>query len=125
MDFMNGVIFIKEVVTLSVIGLCVVCAIMIAASVMLCGGHRLYINGYHYFSEWRKKVGVILIGMAFAFLIFLAFSLRSGIPKKLGFTKIGGYEVTLTGEVDMDEFQERYEIIDYKNGVYTIKAKGS
>lgn len=123
MEFINGVILIKEAETFTVIGLCVVCAIVVAAIVMLCGGERLYINGKHYFSEWRKTVGVILMGMAFAVLIFLGFTLRSGIPKKLGFTEIGGYEVTLTGEVDMDEFQERYEIIDYENGVYTIKVK--
>lgn len=35
----------------------------------------------------------------------------------------GKYEVIVAADVDMNEFQERYEIIDFKNGVYTIKVK--
>jgi len=35
----------------------------------------------------------------------------------------GSYRVTVTEEVDMTEFQDTYEIIDYKDGVYTIKIR--
>ena len=125
MEFINGIVFIKEVEFLSVTGLCLFYAIVIAAFIMLCGGERLYVNELHYFSECRKKVEVILICAAFATLIFLAFTLKSDIPKKIGFTENGKYEVTLTGNVDMNEFQERYEIIDFKKGVYTIKVRES
>ena len=35
----------------------------------------------------------------------------------------GLYRVTVTAETDMTEFQDTYEIVDYKDGVYTIKPK--
>lgn len=35
----------------------------------------------------------------------------------------GKYRVVVTNEVDMDEFQRTYEIVDYKDGVYTIILK--
>ena len=35
----------------------------------------------------------------------------------------GLYRVTVTAEADMTEFQDTYEIVDYKDGVYTIKPK--
>ena len=35
----------------------------------------------------------------------------------------GLYRVTVTAETDMTEFQDTYEIIDYKDGVYTIKVR--
>lgn len=35
----------------------------------------------------------------------------------------GKYRVAVDDEVDMDEFQCIYEIVDYKDGVYTIKNK--
>lgn len=35
----------------------------------------------------------------------------------------GLYRVTVTAEADMAEFQNTYEIVDYKDGVYTIKPK--
>ena len=37
----------------------------------------------------------------------------------------GEYKVIVTAEADMTEFQDTYEIVDYKNGVYTIKAKSN
>ena len=35
----------------------------------------------------------------------------------------GLYRVTVTAEADMTEFQDTYEIEDYKDRVYTIKPK--
>lgn len=35
----------------------------------------------------------------------------------------GLYRVTVTAEADMTEFQDTYEIVDYKDGVYTIKVR--
>lgn len=78
MEFMNGVVLIKEIVTLSIVGsLAFFCAELIAIALAY-GGVILHIKGrsYCYFSA-------------------------------------------------MNEFQERYEIISYENGVYTIKVKGS
>jgi len=36
----------------------------------------------------------------------------------------GLYRVTVTVETDMTEFQDTYEIVDYKDGVYTVQMKG-
>ena len=36
----------------------------------------------------------------------------------------GLYRVTVTVETDMTEFQDTYEIVDYKDGVYTVRMKG-
>ena len=35
----------------------------------------------------------------------------------------GLYRVTVTADADMTEFQNTYEIVDYKDGVYTIKVR--
>ena len=36
----------------------------------------------------------------------------------------GLYRVTVTVETDMTEFQDTYKIVDYKDGVYTVRMKG-
>jgi len=35
----------------------------------------------------------------------------------------GKYKVTVSSNVDMNEFQNRYNIIDFENGIYTVKPK--
>ncbi len=37
----------------------------------------------------------------------------------------GKYEVVVNSDVDMNEFQSKYDIIDYNDGVYTVKPKGN
>ena len=36
----------------------------------------------------------------------------------------GEYKVITTQDVSMTEFQDTYEIVDYKDGVYTVRMKG-
>lgn len=36
----------------------------------------------------------------------------------------GEYKVITTQDVDMTEFQDTYEITNYKDGVYTVRMKG-
>ncbi|MCM1524155.1 MAG: hypothetical protein NC120_06820 [Ruminococcus sp.] len=125
---MNGVIFIKEVTNLSVFGSYLIGAILIAATVMSFGGVKLHIDGYRDFSDFKKIVGVILSVVGVALMVSLWAVINSddfmSYADSLGLTEsTGKYEVTVTAEADMNEFQERYEIINFENGVYTIKLK--
>ena len=36
----------------------------------------------------------------------------------------GEYKVITTQDVDMTEFEDTYEITNYKDGVYTVRMKG-
>ena len=129
MEFINGVIFLNEVLVLSVVGSCILGAFVIIATVMMFGGAALSINGYRDFSDGKKMFGIIVCLIGVALSVSLSALLRSN---KITYVFNWGltdhtekYEVTVTADVDMNEFQERYEIIDYENGVYTIKVKKS
>lgn len=37
----------------------------------------------------------------------------------------GELKVVVSDTVDMNVFQEKYEIINFENGVYTVKSKGN
>ena len=130
MEFINGVIFLNEVLVLSVVGSCILGAFVIIATVMMFGGAALSINGYRDFSDGKKMFGIIVCLIGVALSVSLSALLRSNkityVFDNWGLTDhTGKYEVTTTADVDMNEFQERYEIIDYENGVYTIKVKKS
>lgn len=128
MEFINGVIFLKEVLVLSLKGSCILGAMVIIAVIIMFGGLRLCIDGYRDFSDGKKIFGVIicLIGIALS-ITFSAFFGNNDIAyffDNWGLTyHTGEYEVTVTADIDMNEFQERYEIVDFENGVYTIKVK--
>lgn len=130
MNFINGVILINEIMVLSTVGSYVLLVMLIVFFVMALGGVKLYINGRSYFSTWRRIVGIIISLVGIALLMTLWVSVRSNliihIAYPLGFAEhTGKYEVTVDNNVDMNEFYERYEIIDYENGVYTIKVRES
>lgn len=130
MEFINGVIFLNEVLVLSVVGSCILGAFVIIATVMMFGGAALSINGYRDFSDGKKMFGIIICLIGIALSVSLSALLRSNkityVFDNWGLTDhTEKYEVTVTADVDMNEFQERYEIIDYENGVYTIKVKES
>lgn len=130
MEFINGVIFLNEVLVLSVVGSCILGAFVIIATAMMFGGAALSINGYRDFSDGEKIFGIIVCLIGIALSVSLSVLLRSNeityVFDNWGLTDhTGKYEVTTTVDVDMNEFQERYEIIDYENGVYTIKVKES
>ncbi len=128
MEFMNGVVLIKEIMTLSIAGALVVfCAELIAVA-FACGGTILHIKGRSYFSAWRKITGMIISFVGLFLLILLLGLYKSNliisIAEELGLADhTGTYKVAVIADVDMNEFQERYEIINYENGVYTIKVK--
>ncbi len=132
MNFINGVILVKEVVTFSVLGLCLVGVIILVLTAISLGGIKLHIDGRRSFSDGMKILGMIISIVGIILMIsfygfmnmnnnnFISFADSLG----LGLTEhTGEYEVTVTAEADMNEFQEQYEILDYKDGVYTIKLK--
>lgn len=129
MYFMDGVILIKEVVVTSLVGNILLAVILIAFTAMIWGGMRLHINGCRNCCDGEKTFGFIMsmVGVVLGcFLLILMYSDEAIISlfDSFGLTDhTWKYEVTLTANVDMNEFQERYEIIDYENGVYTIKEK--
>ena len=126
---MDGVIFIKEVVVISLMGSCLYGVIGLVLCAMICGGIRLHINGYRDFCDAEKTVGLIISIAGLILLITLQILMNKDetiIPifDSFGLTDhTGKYEVTVAADVDMNEFQDCYEIIDFKNGVYTIKVK--
>ncbi len=130
MNFINGVVLIKEVVTLSVFGLCLVGVIVLVLTAISLGGIKLHIDGRRSFSDGMKILGMIISIVGIILMIsFYGFmnnnnSISFADSLGLGITEhTGVYEVTVTAEADMNEFQEQYEILDYKDGVYTIKLK--
>lgn len=128
---MDGVIFIKEVVIISLMGSGLLSVIMLALCAMMLGGARLHINGLRNFCDGERIFGFIIsiAGIILELTLFILINNNAAIIPifdSLGLTDhTGKYEVTVTADVDMNEFQERYEIIDFKNGVYTIKIKES
>lgn len=127
MEFINGVVLIKEILSLSTTALLVLNVIRGIALVMSFGGNAtMFISGQYDFSERKVKVGGIITVIGWTILL-LFISVKNFImpaAELLGFTEsTGQYEVIVTDEVDMGEFQERYEILDYENGVYIIKLK--
>lgn len=128
MEFINGVILINEIIVLSSLGSYVCLVMLFIFLIMAFGGVKLYINGRSYFSTWRRIVGIIISLVGIALLMTLWISVRSNliisIADEFGLAEYtGAYKVSVTTDTDMNEFQERYEIIDYENGVYTIKVK--
>lgn len=125
---MNGVIFIKEVMNVSILGNILIGAIMLVLTVITFVGFKLCVDGYRNFCDGMKVTGfvisVVCFVLACSFSIFISSENLISYADNLGLAEsTGKYEVTITAETDMNEFQERYDIIDYENGVFTIKLK--
>lgn len=129
MSFIKGVVFIKEVVGVSPMGVCIFGVMILIIAAMMFGGAELHIDGCHDFSDSKRISGIIISLVGLILLVSLGFFVSSNdfLIDFLDDLKLtdhtGMYEVTVTDSVDMNEFQECYDIIDYENGVYTIKIK--
>lgn len=126
MSFIKGVVFIKEVVGISPMGLCIFGVII---SAMMFGGAKLHIDRSHAFSD-SKRISGITISLVVDLILFASLFFFMSSDFFINFLDdlkltdhTGMYEVTVTDSVDMNEFQECYDIIDYENGVYIIKIK--
>lgn len=60
-----------------------------------------------------------LLGLAGGFVIGLMFGNAAEIPTKYE----THYQVIITDEVKMTEFNERYEILDQEGKIYTVREK--
>ncbi|MCM1008304.1 MAG: hypothetical protein NC485_10310 [Ruminococcus flavefaciens] len=125
MEFMDGVSLIKECTELSGIGFALLLVIFLIIMVLGC----LFLFGGMFLSKIKYScvyeiIGCIL-GLALVFtysVVIEIIDVTSIIPQK--FQKpTGKYEVVLDKNVDINEFYEKYEIFDFKNGVYTVTPK--
>lgn len=92
MEFINGVIFLKEVIVISFVGSCIVGVFLIITAAMMFGGARLFINGSHEFSDGKKALGVIVCFIGIGLSIFGA--AFSAVIKCSLFLIIGGLRIT-------------------------------
>jgi hypothetical protein len=69
--------------------------------------------------EFSAFPAMVVIGIVFGVIIGGIFAGMEGIPTKYE-TR---YQVTITDEVKMTEFNERYEILDQEGKIYTVREK--
>lgn len=124
---MNGVIFIKEIMDISAFGYFLLGAICIVSLAMFFGGIKLWMEGCRSCCDGMEIAGFItlVVDLVLSCSIYAFINSEDlSCVESLGLAKsTGKYEVTVTAEADMNEFQERYEILSFENGVYTIKIK--
>lgn len=129
MNFINGVILIEKMTKLSTIGSILVGVLLIILMIMIFGGCRLTTTSHRYAKDDAvRATGIALIAIGFGIMVPLSISAHNKqLMPLLSDTALveytGQYRVTVTDNVDMNEFTDKYEIVDYNNGVYTIKVK--
>ena len=120
MDFINGVILIEAVksipIWLQITAYFVTLAVFILDIYITVKVSRSIAEGKILKPIVAEVLGVALLVTAGAFT-------QGEIGGDYFKVPNGLYRVTVTAEADMAEFQDTYEIVDYKDGVYTIKPK--
>lgn len=114
MKFMDGVTLIKECTELSTIGTILIFLLSFVVAFVA------FIFGF-VLSYKKKSIKVILFCGT---IILGTFMGKQFIIDKCD-EPIGEYEVVLDNDIDMNEFYRRYEIVGFKNGIYTITLKDS
>lgn len=117
MDFMDGVTIIKECTDNSTI-----CAIMIIPS-MIAAALGIGIIQIAEKLARNKIIAIIanVSGVAFTHICLITTFAITQMDKFQEPNR--EYEVVLDGDVDMNEFYKRYEIIDFEDSKYKIKFK--
>ena len=121
MEFINGVILIEAVksmpIWLQITAYFVTLAIFILDIYITVKVSRSIAEG-----KILKPIVAEVLGVA---LLVTAGAFAKGEIIGVDYFKVpnGLYRVTVTAEADMTEFQDTYEIVDYKDGVYTIKVR--
>lgn len=112
----NGVILIEEVSKLPM-------ALLIVAMVIVCIG--FFVAQAQLIKCGSEKgpscLGLIVLIIITGIVGFIVFEINDD-PLNLE-KPTGEYKVITTQVVSMTEFQDTYEIVDYKDGVYTIKVR--
>ena len=132
MYFMDGVILIEKITKWSTIANILIGAVLIVFAIAMLGGCRLVFSSYRYAQpDAVKSIGIILAAIGLIATVALNVSMHNEeqfnqLLADIGWGLLedtGKYKVTVTNDVDMNEFMDRYEIVDYDNGAYIIKAK--
>lgn len=114
MKFMDGVTLIEECTELS--NKCIIFMFLFSFVVAFVA----FIFGY-VLSYKKKSIKVILFC---GIMILGTFIGKHFIIDKYEEPN-GEYEVVLDNDIDMNEFYRRYEIVGFKDGIYTITLKDS
>ena len=114
MKFMDGVTLIKECTELSTIGTILIFLLSFVVAFVV------FIFGF-VLSYKKKSIKVIL----FCGTIILGTFMGKQFIIDKCYEPIGEYEVVLDNDIDMNEFYRCYEIVGFKNGIYTITLKDS
>lgn len=126
MEFMNGVTFVKEAMDISSAGIYIIFGIILGLFAASVGGVKLYLDGLRGFSSVKRVSGVAVSVASIALMVVVGLLYDTGsiVPffDKIGLAECNGYEVTVTADVDMNEFQSCYDIVKYEDGIYTVKT---
>ena len=116
MEFIDGVVLIREICGFSIISLI---ALFVCTSCLV----SIYLLLKEGQDEISKRFCSILKIAIVAFICLTSYEI---VEDPFNLKKpTGKYKVIITRDVDMTEFQDTYEVVDYENSVYTIKAKGN
>lgn len=109
----NGIILIEEICHFPI-------ALLIVISVISITGFLIVKNiGTKKETSWLDII--IMIGVLFIMGSTLYELLYDPLHLK---SPTGEYKVITTQDVDMNEFEDTYEITNYKDEVYTVRMKG-
>lgn len=126
MEFMNGVTFVKEAMDISSAGIYIVFGTILGLFAASVGGVKLYLDGLRSFSGVKRVSGVVvsIASIVLMIIVGLLYDTGSIVPlfDKIGLAECSGYEVTVAADVDMNEFQNHYDIVKYEDGIYTVKT---
>lgn len=122
MEFMDGVTFLKECTKLSDEGIIVSNVVRLAAIALLLIILRVGVT----WSRNKDSDIICVVGAVLGVIIFIVgrFLLDIIIPQNFQEPN-GKYNVVIDANADMNEFFKRYEIVDSKDGIYTITLKDS
>lgn len=114
----DGVIIIEELKVLSEKGaimsvLCILIAVIIALSVLYLG-LKLFRN-----DKLLIKISIMMLNVP---IMLIGRFVQNTIEDKHQISS-GEYRVVLEKDVDMDMFNQKYEILEYDNNTYTVREK--
>ena len=71
------------------------------------------------FADWNQLGVGVGLGIVFSVVAFIAVGCGNGIPTAYETQ----YKVTISDEVSMNDFLERYEIIEQEGKIYTVRER--
>ena len=71
------------------------------------------------YDDWKQLIVGVITGTLLGGLFGLSFGFGIGIPTEFE----NQYKVTISDEVSMNDFLDRYEIIDQEGKIYTVRER--